>query len=216
MISNNFKKRLFTSIVLLVLLFVIFFSKIFLVFSLLILGVFSVLEFLDITKKILKRSFKLYLSNFVFIIYIFTLCSLFTYLSVNFQFKLLIFLILLACTFSDIGGYVIGNILKGPKLTKISPKKTISGALGSILFTMIVLSSSVFLLTSTFNIKILIIALITSTSCQIGDLFFSYLKRKAKIKDTGSFLPGHGGVLDRIDGILLGLPIGLLSVIFIY
>ena len=76
--------------------------------------------------------------------------------------------------------------------------------------------SSEFLLTSTFNIKILIIALITSTSCQIGDLFFSYLKRKAKIKDTGSFLPGHGGVLDRIDGILLGLPIGLLSVIFIY
>ena len=61
----------------------------------------------------------------------------------------------------------------------------------------------------------LAIAVITSISCQLGDLFFSLLKRKAKIKDTGSFLPGHGGILDRIDGILLGLPMGLISILFI-
>jgi phosphatidate cytidylyltransferase len=66
-----------------------------------------------------------------------------------------------------------------------------------------------------FNFVILIVALLTSISCQIGDLFFSFLKRKAKIKDTGNFLPGHGGVLDRIDGILLGIPVGIFTIILL-
>ena len=58
--------------------------------------------------------------------------------------------------------------------------------------------------------------MITSISCQLGDLFFSYLKRKAKVKDSGNFLPGHGGVLDRLDGILLGIPFGFLTLTLIF
>ena len=81
---------------------------------------------------------------------------------------------------------------------------------------MIVLSILVFYFTETFNIKILFVAIITSLACQFGDLFFSFLKRKAKVKDTGNFFPGHGGVLDRLDGILLGLPIGTLSFVVLF
>jgi len=129
---------------------------------------------------------------------------------------MLLFLILVTCIASDIGGYVFGKILKGPKLTKISPKKTISGSLGSILFSSFFLSILSLYFTTGFQFKILILAITTSVSCQIGDLLFSYFKRKAKIKDTGSYLPGHGGILDRIDGIILGVPIGFLTVLLIF
>ena len=61
---------------------------------------------------------------------------------------------------------------------------------------------------SLFNLLILVTT--TSFFSQIGDLFVSFLKRKAKVKDTGKILPGHGGLLDRIDGILLGLPLGII------
>jgi len=60
----------------------------------------------------------------------------------------------------------------------------------------------------------LFITFLISSISQIGDLFISFLKRKAKIKDTGSFLPGHGGLLDRIDGIIFAVPIGLLIISF--
>ena len=86
---------------------------------------------------------------------------------------------------------------------------------GSIIFTISIFSISIFYITNSLNLKILLYATITSLSCQIGDLFFSFLKRKAKVKDTGNFFPGHGGVLDRIDGILLGVPIGFISMVFL-
>ena len=104
----------------------------------------------------------------------------------------------------------MGKIFKGPKLTKISPNKTYSGAIGSIIFTCFAISSSLFLLTNNFTYIVLLTSVLISISCQIGDLFFSFLKRKAKLKDTGSFFPGHGGVLDRIDGILFGVPSGII------
>ena len=85
-----------------------------------------------------------------------------------------------------------------------------------MIFSCIFISGIIFYFTQNFNPKILIIGIITSIFCQLGDLFFSFLKRKAKIKDTGNVLPGHGGILDRIDGILLGVPFGYLSIIFIY
>ena len=78
------------------------------------------------------------------------------------------------------------------------------------------MSISIFYFTNSVNLKIIIIASLTSVATQLGDLFFSLLKRKAKIKDTGNFLPGHGGVLDRIDGILLGIPIGFISLVIFY
>ena len=112
-------------------------------------------------------------------------------------------------------GFIFGKLFKGPKLTKISPNKTISGAVGSIFFCFSV-SLITYLLVQKINIEIvLIIGFFISVSCQLGDLFFSFLKRKAKIKDTGNILPGHGGILDRLDGIYLGLPIGYLILILL-
>ena len=133
-----------------------------------------------------------------------------------FQLKILLFLILFTCIASDIGGFVVGKIFKGPRLTKISPKKTKSGSLGSILFSGVFFSIGIFYLTNTVNIKIILVGLLTSIVCQIGDLFFSFLKRKSNVKDTGNFFPGHGGVLDRLDGILLGLPFGFIFLILLF
>ena len=101
-------------------------------------------------------------------------------------------------------------------MTKISPNKTISGALGSIIFSSAFAFILIYLLTKNYDPYVVIIGFITSLGCQIGDLFFSFLKRKSSLKDTGNFLPGHGGILDRIDGMLLGVPIGFLSLLMIY
>tara|TARA_B100000941_G_scaffold136124_1_gene96507 strand:+ start:227 stop:640 length:414 start_codon:yes stop_codon:yes gene_type:complete len=120
--------------------------------------------------------------------------------------------ILLVCVTSDIGGYVFGKLIGGKKLTKISPNKTYSGVLGSFVFSVIFGSLYIFYLKISFNFEInyFVVIIVVSLTSQIGDLIISLFKRKAKIKDTGSILPGHGGILDRIDGILLALPIGLL------
>ena len=119
-----------------------------------------------------------------------------------------IFYILLVCIFSDIGGYIVGKIIGGKKLTKISPKKTISGSIGSFCF-----SLAPPLLFYIFNqsehyysFNNFLLCLQISLVCQLGDIFISYIKRKAKVKDTGNFLPGHGGLLDRIDGIIFAIP----------
>ena len=131
------------------------------------------------------------------------------------HFKIILFIILLICISSDIGGILFGKIVKGPKLTKISPNKTISGSLGSFILSM--LTSSI-LLDYIFNTELLnniLLGFFVSLSVQLGDLFFSYLKRKASLKNTGNILPGHGGILDRIDGILLGIPIGLVYILIL-
>ena len=119
-----------------------------------------------------------------------------------------IFYILLVCIFSDIGGYVVGKIIGGKKLTKISPKKTISGSIGSFCFSLappflfyIFDQSEHF-----YSFNNFLLCLQISLVCQLGDIFISYIKRKAKVKDTGNFLPGHGGLLDRIDGIIFAIP----------
>ena len=127
------------------------------------------------------------------------------------QIKLILFSFLFCCIASDIGGYIFGKILKGPKLTKISPKKTIFGAVGSIVCSSLTLYIIFLFFLGNSNLKFLLIGAIVSIGCQFGDIFFSYLKRKAKLKDTGKFLPGHGGFLDRIDGILLGIPVGFVA-----
>tara|TARA_B100001027_G_scaffold215337_1_gene189100 strand:+ start:619 stop:1266 length:648 start_codon:yes stop_codon:yes gene_type:complete len=215
-VTSNLKKRIYTSFILFFLVFLIFRFNFILVYSLLILGIFSILEFLNISSKIFKKKFFKYSLNLIFIFYVFLFSSLLIYFFNFFQLKILIFIILFGCISSDIGGYIVGNILKGPKLTKISPKKTIAGALGSILLTNLSTFILFFYLTGVSNLNIILIATITSISCQLGDLMFSFLKRKAKIKDTGNFFPGHGGVLDRLDGILLGVPVGIIvSILYI-
>tara|TARA_B100000945_G_scaffold302001_1_gene285263 strand:- start:73 stop:723 length:651 start_codon:yes stop_codon:yes gene_type:complete len=214
---KNFKKRTLTSVILLITLTLMFFNNYILGYVLLTLGIFAVLEFFNLIKIIIKKSkLKIFLSNIIFIIYIFIFCSILLILSFYIHLKILIFLILLTCIASDIGGYIFGKIFKGRKLTKISPNKTISGSIGSLIFSSLIISLLSFYLTKELDILIMIVGLITSTSCQVGDLIFSYLKRKSNLKDTGNLLPGHGGILDRIDGILLGLPLGFLSLIIIY
>ena len=121
---------------------------------------------------------------------------------------LFIFYILLICIFSDIGGYVVGKTIGGKKLTKISPNKTISGSIGSFCFSLAppllfyIFDQSEYF----YSFNNFLLCLQISLVCQLGDIFISYIKRKAKVKDTGNFLPGHGGLLDRIDGIIFAIP----------
>ena len=216
MISKNLKNRVFTSILLLLIVILIFQINLFFVYTLIVLGVLSLLEFFDITKKIVKKKINYFLINFVFLFYLLIFCIILLFFYNHFQLKIAMFLILLCCIASDIGGFLFGNLFKGPKLTKISPNKTIIGAIGSLVLSCLVSLLIFKILSNDLKLKALIIGSTTSVACQTGDLFFSYLKRKAKLKDTGNFLPGHGGVLDRIDGILFGLPIGFVTMILIY
>ena len=216
MIEKNLKKRIFTSIALLLLTLLFFISKFVLVYTLIVLGALSIMEFTNLVNKIYKKPQFIFFSNIVFIIYIFLFSFFFFYFSNIFQLKILLFLILAACIASDIGGFIVGRTLKGPKLSKISPKKTISGSFGSLLFASLFFSVGFFYLTNTTSIKIFLVGLLTSVFCQLGDLFFSFLKRKGNVKDSGNFFPGHGGVLDRLDGIFFGIPFGFISLILLF
>ncbi len=130
-----------------------------------------------------------------------------TYTGLNF----FLFIILITI-FTDIGGYVFGKILGGKKLSKISPNKTISGTIGSFIFSILplIFCLNFDYLDLEFNFNYIIFSLLISLISQLGDLFVSYLKRKVKIKDTGNILPGHGGVLDRVDGIIFAVPFSYL------
>ncbi len=210
MISENLKKRIITSILLFFLLILIINYKPIFLYSLIVIGIFSIIEFNDLIKKIVKNINIKLIFNVTFIIYLFIYCSVFFLLTNLIEFKIILFSLLLSCIASDIGGYIFGKTFKGPKISKISPNKTYSGSLGSIVFCCIIFTGLIYLLTQNYNIILILTGLIVSVTCQLGDLFFSYLKRKAKKKDTGNFLPGHGGFLDRIDGILFGVPIGFI------
>ena len=124
--------------------------------------------------------------------------------------------ILLICISTDLGGYVVGKIIKGPKLTKLSPKKTYAGMIGSFLFSIIFsnffLDSFIFDATIHMSVEILIFVISISAISQIGDLIISYFKRISKIKDTGKLIPGHGGILDIIDGMIFAFPFSLIII----
>ena len=153
--------------------------------------------------RFICKSFSLlYLSLFTLIILIIN--------SKNSLLEIFIIYSLLVTISSDIGGLVFGKIFKGKKLTKISPNKTISGSIGSFICSLLLIPFFFQNLINYNILSLLIITLLISLTSQIGDLFISLLKRKAKVKDTSDLLPGHGGVLDRIDGILFSVPIGFL------
>jgi phosphatidate cytidylyltransferase len=215
MISIDLKKRILTSLILLSLILLIFNSNMILIYFLIISGVLSILEFIQLTKKIVINKLFLFLLNIFFIFYIFIFTYIFFFFSNVPGLKMILFILLMGCIASDIGGYIFGKTFKGPKLTKISPKKTYSGAAGSIIFTLILMCLLFLNFIQPFSYKIILVGIMTSIFCQIGDLFFSLLKRKANLKDTGKILPGHGGILDRLDGIFFGLPIGFLTLIIL-
>jgi len=127
-------------------------------------------------------------------------------------------MIIFICTFTDIGGYIFGNFFKGPKLTKISPNKTYSGVIGGYLFSIIFMAfffNYVDYISEIIDIKTtakelslnnFILTIFISTVSQFGDIVISFFKRKSKVKDTGKIIPGHGGLLDRIDGMIFAFP----------
>ena len=215
--TKNLKTRIYTSIILFSLLFVMIINNYILGYSLILVGVLSFLEFSKIIEIIFKHNYlKKIFWNLIFMIYIFSFCSIILVFSFSMHLKIMIFLILLTCISSDIGGYIFGKFFKGPKLSKISPNKTISGALGSLILSSLCILLLFFYLTKNFDLYLLFVGIITSIGCQIGDLFFSFLKRKSFLKDTGNWLPGHGGILDRIDGILIGMPTGFITLLIIF
>ena len=114
--------------------------------------------------------------------------------------------ILLTCISTDIGGYIFGKLLKGPRLTKISPNKTYTGAFGGYLLSIIFLSSYVNYQGYNFELENFLLVIAISTISQIGDIIVSYFKRLSKVKNTGKLIPGHGGILDRIDGMIFAFP----------
>ena len=215
--KKELKKRILTSIALFFLMFLMFINNFVSAYFLIVLGMLALLEFFKTNTIIFKNNKKKQLIiNLIFVSYIFSFCYFFILLSSSLHLKVLLFVILITCISSDIGGLVFGKTLKGPKLTKISPKKTISGSIGSLIFSSITFCLLIYFFTKNINLAIILTSLIISIGCQLGDLFFSYIKRKAALKDFGNFLPGHGGVLDRIDGILIGIPLGFITLMVFY
>ena len=214
--KSEIYKRINTGLFLFLILILMFISKIIYLFISLSVFSLSFIEFTNLSKLFFKKkNFKQFLSNCLFVVYLFLFLLIFIFGLNDIHYKIILFIILLICVSSDIGGILFGKFFKGPKLTKISPNKTISGSLGSFLFSIL---ASLLLLGYIFNTSLLdniLLGFFVSLSVQLGDLFFSYLKRKSSIKDTGNILPGHGGILDRIDGILLGIPVGLLYVLIL-
>ena len=115
--------------------------------------------------------------------------------------------VLLVCISTDIGGYVFGKFFKGPKLTKISPNKTYSGMIGGYILSL----TSLFYFLNWINYDVTIVwtivTILISSVSQVGDIIISYFKRLSKTKDTGKIIPGHGGLLDRIDGMIFAFPV---------
>ena len=204
MIKEEIIKRILSSIILLptVLFFIIKGSFLF--------NFFIFICFLITTYEWLKLSKNNFLKFFGTI---FIVISFYTIFNIRNEFDRDYFhllLVVIICVSTDIGGYVFGNIFKGPKLTKISPKKTYSGVIGSFLLSLIFTNLFLDFLSNVetfeFTKEMFLFILLVSLVSQIGDIIISYFKRKSKIKDTGTIIPGHGGILDRIDGMIFALP----------
>jgi phosphatidate cytidylyltransferase len=211
-------KRIITSVILVALLTLVFFYSYILLVSLIIINLIAWIEFNVLISKIfLKKNFKSRLALSLFKILSLLYLSLFSVLVFNGityaepSFKLNMVYLFSICICSDVGGLIFGKLFKGKKLTTISPNKTISGSLGSFILSVSLVPIFYYLNGESYNLlHLIVLAISVSLSCQLGDLLISFLKRKANVKDTGDLLPGHGGVLDRIDGILLAMPIGIL------
>ncbi|WP_440921591.1 phosphatidate cytidylyltransferase [Candidatus Pelagibacter sp.] len=213
MINKELQRRILSSIILIpVTIFFIIQGSFTFIFFLSLIFLVTSLEWFKMTKnKDLLRIFGLFFLFFSF----FSTFYLRQYIGLNF----FLFLIIV-CIFTDTGGYIFGKVFKGPRLTKVSPKKTYSGVFGSFLISLLFgliyikyLGQKSKILLETDLLFIILLILFISLVSQIGDLIISYFKRKAKLKDTGKILPGHGGFLDRIDGIIFVMPATYLLVL---
>jgi len=207
---TNLQKRILTSLVILPLSFFFIIKGGFFLLSFL-LFIFFIANYELFS--IFNKKFTILFLNLVLISSLFTIF----YLAENNEltFLLLIWVIILSIC-SDVGGYIFGKIFKWKKLTKISPKKTFSGALGSFIFSIF----SLFIISNLdiegsesinfIEVKFFFISIIFSLVAQLGDITISYFKRLEKIKDAGNILPGHGGIFDRIDGLMFVLIITII------
>ena len=214
---TNLNKRILTSLVAITFLLFAFKYQIILNIFLLLIIFFSIKEFNLIFKKIFKKNnFKYFTSVLISTTYaIFFSFSIWNYLiTLNINSKISLMFLILICICTDIGGFIFGKIIGGKKLTKISPNKTYAGIIGSFIIPLIFgyLYNAIYSEILVLKINIFLLIIFISFISQFGDLMISFFKRKAKIKDTGSILPGHGGILDRIDGMLLALPIGVIFI----
>ena len=216
------KKRIITSLFLFILLILMYVYNYVLIIAVIIISLIVWIEFFGLIMKIfyknnLKNKIFRLLYKGISLIYLCLLSFLivFTFSSESDYKFFVIYSILVAIT-SDIGGMAFGKFFKGKKLTKISPKKTISGSIGAFVFSLLL----IFIFNKNFEnylfIKVLFFTVTVSFISQIGDLLISFLKRKANVKDTSDILPGHGGFLDRIDGIIFALPFGIFLSKFLF
>ena len=205
--TREFEKRILSSLILIPLSFFFIIKGSFLfTFFLTICFMLTSFEWFALSKNK-----KYHLIGHVFLI--FSFYSAYSLRNDFYDKSLFLFLItIITCISTDVGGYIFGKIFKGPKITKISPKKTYSGMIGSYLLSVIIvillINYSYYFLNEVYNFtsEILIMVLLLSTISQIGDIFISYFKRLSKIKDTGQIIPGHGGILDRVDGMIFAFP----------
>jgi phosphatidate cytidylyltransferase len=192
---NNFKKRLSVSLLAFPLIYVLLYQKTLSNLLILIVFLFCIFEWVKIFKK---KNAIFFLGLIVLFAFLLSLLRIYNYEEFNLTFLWLIVLTWL----SDIGGYIFGKLFGGPKLTQISPNKTWAGAIGSIILSQF--AFLIFFLNSNykFNISIIFMQLFLSIIGQFGDILMSYVKRKNNKKDTSNFIPGHGGFLDRVDGLI--------------
>ena len=206
---NELAKRIFTSILLICLLISMFFYNYIFIVILIIFGTIIWVELNNLFIKVFRNIYLKTLVSFLALTYIFYILWLSMISFQSNDTKIILLYTILICIMSDIGGYSFGKIFKGKKLTKISPNKTISGLIGAFVFSLLLLIVLNFTIENLNLIKYLILTLAVSSASQLGDIFISYIKRKAKVKNTSDILPGHGGLLDRLDGIIFGIPIGV-------
>jgi len=192
---SNFKKRLSVSLLAFPLIYVLLYQKTLSNLLILIVFLFCIFEWVKIFKK---KNAIFFLGLIVLFVFLLSLLRIYNFEEFN-----LIFLWLIILTWlSDIGGYIFGKLFGGLKLTQISPNKTWAGAIGSIILSQF--AFLIFFLNSDykFNITIIFMQLFLSIIGQFGDILMSYVKRKNNKKDTSNFIPGHGGFLDRVDGLI--------------
>ena len=219
--SSNIKKRILTSIFLIFLLIGMFFYSYIMIVSLIIIAIISWIEFYALISKILKKNnlkdnfFRFFYKTLSLFYLSGLVCLIFIIESQYSNLKIYLLYSTLVAILSDIGGLVFGKIFKGKKLTKISPNKTVSGSIGSFILSLLLIPLFYKGHIDQSLIIMLLITIIVSLTSQLGDLFISYLKRKAKVKNTSDLLPGHGGILDRIDGIIFAIPLGIFLFIVI-